>query len=162
MNLQTCNAKVICNHHPHLQGIAGTTTFHPSQPCLKPCTGGAVLLFIIHVVNSTGVYICVISQDRNLSGTAGELKRSLSRTLTRYPPPSPSVGAVVTNEWCIKVPVTAQHHHDMTEKQLLKAMLTRISKYGQICSINPCIVVFSVPYTVTPENALNDYLNYDV
>ena len=62
--------------HIHKRGIAGTMTIHPSQPwdLLRVIE----LLFII--INSTG-YMCIILLARHLPGTAGELKRLISRTL---------------------------------------------------------------------------------
>ena len=81
-------APVICNHcprtppppipppHTHRRRIAGTTAFHPSQHW--DLLRGIALLFII--INSTG-YICIILLARHLPGTAGELKRPVSRTL---------------------------------------------------------------------------------
>ena len=86
------------------------------SPALRDLLRVIVLLFII--VNSTGVYLC-ISLARYLSGTAGELKSSLPHTLAPLSPAHP-------RRWgqfykVTEVPVTDQHHHDMTEKKVVES-----------------------------------------
>ena len=52
------NAPVICNHCPPPPPPSmGTTTFHPSQSCQKPCTAGTCRESAPLVVNSMGVYL---------------------------------------------------------------------------------------------------------
>ena len=61
-----CYAPVICNHClPHLRGISGTTTFHPSQPCTACRDLLRIFALLLLMVNSTG-YICVIPQAWHL------------------------------------------------------------------------------------------------
>ena len=90
-------APVICNHlptpnpRPPPTGNSGDNDFSSTTALLKALYCGnlmrAIALLFIRV-NSTG-YIYVISQARHLPGTAGELKRSLPRTLAPLSPAHP-------------------------------------------------------------------------
>ena len=79
-------------HPPHTPtGNSGDNDFSSITVLLKALYCGdllRVMALLFIRVNSTG-YIYVISQAQHLPSTAGELKRSLPRTLA---PPIPAVG----------------------------------------------------------------------
>ena len=101
--VQNSNAPVICNHCPPLTGNSGDNDFSSITALYCGDLLRVIALLFIRV-NSTG-YIYVISQARHSPGTAGELKRSLPRTLAPLSPAHPSRwggGGTGTNDWCIK------------------------------------------------------------
>ena len=105
-NKMCYNAPFICNHCPPPPPPTGNSRNDFSSIKALHCRDLLrVIAPLFIIVTSTG-YICVISQARHLPGAAGELERSLPRTLAPLSPAHPrrlwGGGAVVTNDWCIR------------------------------------------------------------